>query len=244
MEINNLIPNNASNILFDRFEIIDTLKKDQHTSVYLANHVYLGKKIILKTLSALELPDQTFLDRFKREAKILARLDHPNLIKVLDFGTAGDNFYISFEYFEGKNLRKIIKENNLSNEQKIYLSVQLFKALSIAHQNGVVHRDIKPENILVNTKLELKIADFGLAFVRDDLFLTHKSSIVGTPGYMSPEQIRGQELTPQTDLFSSGIVIYELFTGKNPFIGKDINDTINNILNFNIEKEIKEINSH
>ena len=92
MEINNLIPNNASNILFDRFEIIDTLKKDQHTSVYLANHVYLGKKIILKTLSALELPDQTFLDRFKREAKILARLDHPNLIKVLDFGTAGDNF--------------------------------------------------------------------------------------------------------------------------------------------------------
>src|SRR3989304_3468040 len=223
MEINNLIPNNASNILFDRFEIIDTLKKDQHTSVYLANHVYLGKKIILKTLSALELPDQTFLDRFKREAKILARLDHPNLIKVLDFGTAGDNFYISFEYFEGKNLRKIIKENNLSNEQKIYLSVQLFKALSIAHQNGVVHRDIKPENILVNTKLELKIADFGLAFVRDDLFLTHKSSIVGTPGYMSPEQIRGQELTPQTDLFSSGIVIYELFTGKNPFIGKDTN---------------------
>ena len=243
MEINNLIPNNASNILFDRFEIIDTLKKDQHTSVYLANHVYLGKKIILKTLSALELPDQTFLDRFKREAKILARLDHPNLIKVLDFGTAGDNFYISFEYFEGKNLRKIIKENNLSNEQKIYLSVQLFKALSIAHQNGVVHRDIKPENILVNTKLELKIADFGLAFVRDDLFLTHKSSIVGTPGYMSPEQIRGQELTPQTDLFSSGIVIYELFTGKNPFIGKDINDTINNILNFNIEKEIKQLSS-
>ena len=235
------MPNNKSDILFDRFEIIDTLKKDQHTSVYLANHIYLGKKIILKTLSTKELPDQTSLERFRREAKILAQLDHHNLIKVLDFGTAGDNFYISFEYFEGKNLRKVINEDKLSDEQKIHISVQLLEALSAAHKNGVIHRDIKPENILVNTKLELKIADFGLALARDDLFLTHKSTIVGTPGYMSPEQIRGQELTPQTDLFSSGIVIYELFTGQNPFIGNDINDTINNILNYNIEKNVKQI---
>ena len=235
------MPGNTSNILFDKFEIIDTLKKDQHTSVYLANHIYLGKKIILKTLSTSELSDKTFLDRFKREAKILAQLDHPNLIKVFDFGTAGDSFYISFEYFEGKNLRSVIKENNLSDEQKIHLCIQLFKALHVAHENGVIHRDIKPENILVNSKLELKIADFGLALVRDDLILTHKSSIVGTPGYMSPEQIRGEELTLQTDLFSSGIVIYELFTGTNPFIGKDINNTINNILNFSVEKDFKQL---
>lgn len=233
----------TSNILFDKFEIINTLKKDQHTSVYLANHIYLGKKIILKTLSTSELTDTTFLDRFKREAKILAQLDHPNLIRVFDFGTAGDSFYISFEYFEGRNLREIIKEETLVNEQKIHLCVQLFKALEVAHQNGVIHRDIKPENILVNAKLELKIADFGLALVRDDLLLTHKSSIVGTPGYMSPEQIRGEELTTQTDLFSSGIVIYELFTGTNPFIGRDINHTINNILNFNVEKDLKHLTS-
>lgn len=237
------MPSNTSNILFDKFEIIDTLKKDQHTSVYLANHIYLGKKIILKTLSTKELPDTTFLDRFKREAKILAQLDHPNLIRVFDFGTAGDSFYISFEYFEGKNLRAAIKENNLSYEQKIHLCIQLFKALHVAHNNGVIHRDIKPENILVNSKFELKIADFGLALVRDDLLLTHKSSIVGTPGYMSPEQIRGEELTLQTDLFSSGIVIYELFTVTNPFIGQDINNTINNILNFNVEKDLKQLSS-
>ena len=237
------MPNNKSDILFDKFEIIDTLKKDQHTSVYLANHIYLGKKIILKTLSTKELPDQTFLERFRREAKILAQLDHHNLIKVLDFGTAGDNFYISFEYFEGKNLRKVINEDNLSDKQKIHISIQLLEALNAAHKNGVVHRDIKPENILVNAELELKIADFGLALARDDLFLTHKSTIVGTPGYMSPEQIRGEELTPQTDLFSSGIVIYELFTGQNPFIGNDINDTINNVLNYNIEKDVKQISS-
>ncbi|HSP87677.1 MAG TPA: serine/threonine-protein kinase, partial [Ignavibacteriaceae bacterium] len=220
----------TSKILFDRFEITDTLKKDQNSTVYLANHIYLGKKIILKTLSTEELPDKTFLERFKREAKILAQLDHPNIIKVMDFGTAGNSFYISFEYFESNNLRKVIKDNNLSVSDKINLCTQLFKALDSAHQRGVIHRDIKPENILVNSKLELKIADFGLAVVRDDLILTHKSSIVGTPGYMSPEQIKGEELTPQTDLFSSGIVIYELFTGVNPLIGKDISETINKIL--------------
>ncbi len=237
------MPEDPSKILFGRFEIIDTLKKDQHTTVYLANHIYLGKKIILKTLSADELPDKTFLDRFKREAKILAQLDHQNVIKVLDFGTAGNNFYISFEYFDSSNLRKVIKDNKLSDDDKINLCIQLFKALDAAHQIGIIHRDIKPENILVNKKLELKIADFGLALVRDDIILTHKSSIVGTPGYMSPEQIRGEELTPQTDLFSSGIVIYELFTGINPLIGKDINETINNILNFKIEKEFKDLTS-
>ena len=237
------MPEDSLKILFDRFEITDTLKKDQHTTVYLANHIYLGKKIILKTLSTDELPDKTFLDRFKREAKILAQLDHPNIIKVLDFGTAGNSFYISFEYFDSRNLRKVIKENNLSDNDKISLCIQLFKALDAAHQRGIIHRDIKPENILVNSKLELKIADFGLAFVRDDLILTHKSSIVGTPGYMSPEQIRGEGLTPQTDLFSSGIVVYELFSCVNPLIGKDISATINNILNFKIEKDFKDLSA-
>ncbi|RPI75237.1 MAG: serine/threonine protein kinase, partial [Ignavibacteriales bacterium] len=168
---------------------------------------------------------------------------HHNLIKVLDFGTAGSSFYISFEYFESRNLRKVITKNNLSEDDKINLCIQLFKALDAAHQRGIIHRDIKPENILVNSKLELKIADFGLASIRDENILTHKSSIVGTPGYMSPEQIRGEDLTPQTDLFSSGIVIYELFTGENPLIGKDISATINNILNFKIEKDFKQISS-
>lgn len=233
----------ASKILFDRFEILETLKKDQHTTVYLANHIYLGKKIILKTLSSDELSDKTSLDRFKREAKILAQLDNPNIIKVLDFGTSANSFYISFEYFESRNLRKVINDNKLSDDDKNNLCIQLFKALDAAHQRGVIHRDIKPENILINSKLELKIADFGLALVRDENILTHKSSIVGTPGYMSPEQIRGEDLTPQTDLFSSGIVIYELFSGDNPLIGKDISETINNILNFKIEKDFKKLSA-
>jgi serine/threonine-protein kinase len=231
----------SADILFEKFEVIETLKKDSYTSVYLANHIYLGKKIILKTLSTNELPDKTILDRFKREAQILAKLDHPNLIKVLDFGTYTDFFYISFEYFESRNLRKVIQHNNLTDESKTNLVIQLLKALNIAHQNQIVHRDIKPENILVDSNLHLKIADFGLALVQNEHILTQKSSIVGTPGYMSPEQIRGENLSPQTDLFSAGIVIYELFTNVNPFLGREISETINNILNFDEEKSLKKL---
>ncbi|MCL5028860.1 MAG: serine/threonine protein kinase, partial [Bacteroidetes bacterium] len=221
--------------MFDKFEIIDCLKKDGQTGVYLANHIYLGKKILLKTLNTEGLSDKTILERFKREAKILAQLDHPNLIKVLDFGTYNNFFYISFEYFESKNLREVINNNNLSVEDKKYLIVQLLKALKVAHQNQIIHRDIKPENILVNSKLILKIADFGLALVVNENFLTNSSTIVGTPSYMAPEQIRG-ERSQQTDLFSAGLVSYELFTEENPVLGKDVGETINNILNFDLEK--------
>ncbi len=224
--------NTATEVLFKKFEIVETLKKDAYTAVYIAIHTYLGKKIILKTLNTSELDDKTITTRFRREAKILAKLSHPNLIEVLDFGTYENFFYLSFEYFESRNLREIIKENKLTFDDKLNLLHQLLQALEAAHQNQVVHRDIKPENILVNSKLQLKIADFGLALILNETNLTQKSSIVGTPSYMSPEQIRGEILSTQSDLFSAGIVAYELFTGHNPFLGKDISDTINKILNF------------
>ncbi len=230
----------STEILFDKFEIISCLKKDGLTGVYLANHIYLGKKIILKTLNTEGLSDKSILERFKREAKILAQLDHPNLIKVLDFGTYNNFFYISFEYFESKNLREVISSNHLSSEEKKYLIVQLLKALCAAHQNQIIHRDIKPENILVNSNLELKIADFGLALIINENTVTNSATIVGTPSYMAPEQIRGEK-TQQTDLFSTGLVSYELFLGVNPVVGSDVGETINNILTFNLEKYISEI---
>ena len=232
----------SSEILFDKFEIISCIKRDTGSSVYIANHIYLGKKIILKTLDTNDVEDKTVLERFKREAKILAKLDHPNLIKILDYGTYENFTYLSFEYFDSKNLRKVIQENKLNLAEKKKLVVQLLHALQFAHQNNIIHRDIKPENILVNSNLELKIADFGLALIANDTILTHSSSIVGTPGYMSPEQIRGEK-TPQTDIFSSGIVVYELFTGTNPIMGDDVSQTINNILNFNEKEHVDKLNS-
>ncbi|MDR3628027.1 MAG: serine/threonine protein kinase [Ignavibacteriaceae bacterium] len=224
----------STELMFEKFEIINCLKKDGQAAVYLANHIFLSKKIILKTLNTDGLSDKTILERFKREAKILAQLDHPNIIKVLDFGMYSNYFYISFEYFESRNLREVINSNNLSVDDKISLITQLLKALSTAHQNEIIHRDIKPENILVNSELVLKIADFGLALVINDNNITQTSTVVGTPSYMSPEQIRG-ERTHQTDIFSTGLVCYELFTGINPVLGKDVGATINNILNFNFE---------
>jgi serine/threonine protein kinase len=222
----------SNEILFDKFEVIECLKKDAHQSVYIATHIYLGKKIILKTLDTENQSDKTILERFKREAKILAKLDHPNLVKVLDFGTFKNFFYISFEYFESKNLRDIISHNTISDQDKKNIIIQLFKALNIAHQNFVIHRDIKPENILLNDEYQLKIADFGLALVSTETKITQDSSIVGTPSYMSPEQLRGEK-TYHTDLFSAGIVAYELYTGKNPFSGDSVSETVNKILNYN-----------
>lgn len=223
---------NGSKYLFNKFEILETLKKDAQAGVYLANHVFLGKTIILKTLDTQTTTDGAILERFKREARILARLEHPNIIRVLDFGTFENFFYISFEYFKAYNLRDFIRKTTLSFDQKKNLFVQLIKGLNEAHRHQIIHRDIKPENILVNDKLELKLADFGLALMSNENLVTSKTSIVGTPSYMSPEQIRGEKLDFQSDLFSAGIVAYELFLGINPFLKPDVASTINEIINY------------
>ena len=227
-------------ILFEKFDVIECLKKDDNSSVYLATNIISKKKVILKILNTINLSDESILERFKREAKVLVNIDHPNVIKVLDFGTYNNYFFTSFEYFESTNLRSIIRENKLTNDEKKKLVIQLFTGLDFAHKNQIIHRDIKPENILINKNLELKIGDFGLALSINDSFVTSQFHIVGTPTYMSPEQIRGDKLTSKSDLFSAGIVTYELYTGINPFLGKDVNDTLNKIISWD-EKKISDL---
>jgi eukaryotic-like serine/threonine-protein kinase len=229
---------NTESLLFEKFQVISCLKKDQNSSVYIAYHRYLDKRILLKTLDIDAKTDPVLLQRFKREAKILAQCDHPNIIKVLDFGTHGSFFYISFEYFPSKSLREFTREHDLSEHEKISIVFQVALALQSAHQKGIIHRDIKPENILVDENVLVKLADFGLAQLSDERALTQKTTVVGTPGYMSPEQILGEKLTGQSDLFSLGIVMQELFTGKNPFMGADVGKTLNNILTMPEEKYV------
>ncbi len=239
--------NRKPELLFEKFEIETVIKKDAYSAVYLARHIFLGKRIFLKTLNTKEIGDAALLHRFKREARILAHLEHPNIIKVLDFGTFGDRFYISFEYFESRNLRYWLSKGLLTDEEKERLLIQLARALHFAHRQGVVHRDLKPENILINEQRQLKIADFGLALWNNENQVTEASSIVGTPAYMAPEQIRGEKLTPQTDLFNLGLIVFELFKGKNPFLGREVGQTLNNILNFDegeLRREYEDLPEH
>ncbi|MCX6175022.1 MAG: serine/threonine protein kinase [Ignavibacteriales bacterium] len=219
----------SAEILFEKFQIIEVLKKDEHAAVFLANHIYLNKKIILKVLNTQKIHDPSLVERFKREAKILAKLDHPNIIKVLDFGLSKEFFYISFEYIEGESLRNVFKTKTLTQEQKEHLMIQLLKGLDYAHANQIIHRDIKPENIFIDKNLNVKLGDFGLALSAEDNYVTNPYSIVGTPSYMSPEQIRGSKLTAQSDLFSLGVVLAELFTGQNPFLKENVSLTLNEI---------------
>jgi serine/threonine-protein kinase len=217
------------------YKVNSVLKKDDHSAVYLAEDIKSGEIVILKTLKTDGLPDPSIITRFKRESRLLESLSHPGIISAIDSGSHENLLYITFEYFESKNLRTLLQEGIKGNESRFLIVKQLFSALKNAHENKIVHRDLKPENILIAEDGHLKIGDFGLATGGSENFVTSQFSVVGTPGYMSPEQILGQKLTIKSDLFSAGIVIYELFDGKNPFIGKDVNETLNNIINFTDE---------
>ena len=237
------MPDAKLQLLFDKFEIIECLKKDAHTSVYLAHHVYLGKRVILKTLETSSHVERQALERFKREAKVLAQLDHPHIIKVLDFGHAQESYYISFEYFESHSLRQLLQRNAIDAERRLDLLGQILAGLKEIHSREIIHRDLKPENVLVDSRLHVKIADFGLALLTNESALTQKSSLVGTPGYLSPEQVRGEKLTPASDLFSLGVIAFEMFTAKHPFLGSDVAETINNILLFDETKLAVDLDS-
>jgi serine/threonine-protein kinase len=217
-----------------KFEIVSCIKKTETTGVYVAKNSK-RQKVLLKILFTSLVDHETF-NRFKREARILSKLKHKNIVKVLDWHFGKEISYITFEYFESGNLRSLVRSGKISEEIKFKLVKELFEGIDYLHKNNVIHRDLKPDNILVNKKYDLKITDFGLSFLYNDEFTTRNYSILGTPGYMSPEQIQGKAVTEQSDLFAAGVIVYELFTGKNPFIGDDFNQTLNNILNFNVEK--------
>ncbi len=228
--------------LFEKFNIISCLKKTEFSAVYLADHIFLQKRIILKTLDSDKTADGSDLTRLKREAQILAKLNHPNIIRVLDFGSFQNFVYISFEYFPAQTMREIINANSITKNEKIALLQQAAQGLAYAHKNNIVHRDIKPENILVDDNLQLKIADFGLALSNESSLLTDPASVIGTPAYMSPEQVSGKDISAASDIFSLGLVAYELFNKNNPLLGADLGQTINNILNFNSKQHNELLN--
>lgn len=209
---------------FPQFEILGFLGRGGMGAVYKARQPSLDRLIALKVLQPSRAGDPGFAERFNREARVLARLHHPNIVMVYDFGAAGDLNYLAMEYVDGASLRQTVRSNRPDPAMALRIVSQICDALQFAHGTGVVHRDIKPENILLDKKWRVKIADFGIAKIvgatPEKIGLTDARDIVGTPHYMAPEQLeQPATVDHRADIFSLGVVFYELLTGELP-IGK------------------------
>jgi predicted Ser/Thr protein kinase len=207
--------------LFPQFEILELIGQGGMGSVYKARQSSLDRLVAIKVLPSDAGKDPTFAERFNREARVLARLSHPNIVAIHDVGKAGDLFYFVMEYVDGVNLRQVMRDGQLRPEQALQIVPQICDALQYAHEEGVVHRDIKPENILLDRKGRVKIADFGLAKLlgrdKGNFTLTGSQQIMGTLYYMAPEQVeRPLEVDHRADIYSLGVVFYEMLTGQVP----------------------------
>jgi serine/threonine protein kinase len=205
---------------FPHLEIADLIGRGGMGWVYRARQKNLDRVVALKVLPPVEGKDPAFAERFQREARALARLNHPNIVAIYDFGQAGPYYYFMMEFVEGPNLRQLERTRKLSPEEAFAIVPKICEALQYAHDEGIVHRDIKPENILLDNKGRLKIADFGIAKIvgrKQDITLTGTQHTLGTPHYMSPEQIESpNKVDHRTDIYALGVVFYEMLTGELP----------------------------
>jgi len=229
---------------FGHYQVINQIGAGGMGEVYLARDHKLNRKVAIKILNQEFSQDESNLQRFVSEAKAASALNHPNILTIYEFGEAEDARFIVSEYIEGKTLREIIRQSRLRLPEILDISIQITGALSAAHKAHLVHRDIKPENIMIRPDGYVKILDFGLAklleqknksfispedpTVRQNL--TAKGVILGTVNYMSPEQAKGESVDERTDIFSLGVLMYEMFAGKPPFGGGNAIETIASIL--------------
>ena len=215
------------NTLFDgRYRILRKLGSGGMANVYLAEDEELGRRVAIKILNERYAGDDLFIERFRREAKSAAGLSHPNIVSIYDRGEAEGTYYIAMEVIEGRSLKELIMTHGaLPVHTAIGYAKQLLEALRFAHRHGIIHRDIKPHNVLVSADQQvkaneprLKVTDFGIAR-HGASQMTEAGSIMGTAQYLSPEQARGAPVTAASDLYSAGVVLYEMLTGKVPFTG-------------------------
>ncbi|HYP66959.1 MAG TPA: protein kinase [Thiobacillaceae bacterium] len=218
-----------------RFRIVEELGRGAMGVVYRAVDPLLERTVAIKTIP-LDLPEAErtqFEERFQREAKSAGRLSHPNIVTIYDVGEAGDVAYIAMEYLRGQSLKDILDQHgSLPLDLALDTAIQMADALAFAHEHGIVHRDVKPGNVIVlEDRGAIKLTDFGIAHINAAQSETRAGVLVGSPRYMAPEQITGKPLDGRTDVFSAGVVLYEMLTGQAPFTAPDLHMLLYRIVN-------------
>ncbi len=210
----------ADNTLVDgRYRVAERIGSGGMADVYRAEDTHLGREVALKVLHRRFAQDQEFVERFRREAKSAAGLQHPNVVGVYDRGEHDGTYYIAMEHLRGRTLKDVVaKEAPLPEQQVVDLGLQILAAAAFAHRHGVIHRDFKPHNVIVDENGQAKVTDFGIARAGASE-MTETGSIMGTAQYLSPEQAQGHAVTPASDLYSIGVMLFELLAGRLPFEG-------------------------
>lgn len=208
-------------IFAGRYRIIRQIGRGGMADVYLAKDLILdGEEVAVKVLRTNYQTDQIAVQRFQREARAMAELDHPNIVRISDIGEEDGQQYLAMEYVNGLDLKRYIKENApLANDVAVRIMGQILLAMRMAHTRGIIHRDLKPQNVLLTTDGVAKVTDFGIAVAFAETSLTQTNSMLGSVHYLSPEQARGAKATIQSDIYAMGIILFEMLTGRIPYDG-------------------------
>ena len=207
-------------ILANRYRLTEQIGMGGMAIVYRAVDLRTGHNVAVKVLRPEYNEDREFIGRFQREAEAASKMTHHNIVNLLDVGMDGENRYLVMEYVQGKTLKAVIQERGkLSAPLACQIAIRILSALEHAHRNGIVHRDIKPQNILVHENGHIKVADFGIARIADSATLTRGDNVMGSVHYFSPEQARGEGATAASDIYSTGVVLYEMLTRRVPYDG-------------------------
>jgi len=206
----------------ERYELEEVVGQGGMSTVYKAHDSLLERNVALKVLHQQYNEDEDFVERFKREARSVAQLQHPNIVTVIDRGEEAGRQYIVFEFIDGENLKElVVRKGRLDLRDALEIALEVARGLAFAHDHGLVHRDVKPQNVLLNGDGRAKVTDFGIARSLDvDHGMTQTGAILGTSNYIAPEQASGQPVDAHTDVYSLGIVLYEMLTGELPFPGE------------------------
>jgi serine/threonine protein kinase len=206
-------------LIAGRYELHELVGSGGMSNVFRAHDRLLERSVAIKVLHEQYSSDEDYVERFRREARSVAQLAHPNIVTVIDRGEEDGRQYIVFEYVEGENLKGLLSHGALPVDQALRYGLQIAGALDFAHKRGLVHRDVKPQNVLLTEEGEPKVTDFGIARSVDVQSVTQSGTVLGTSDYIAPEQARGEQVDQRTDIYSLGVMLYELLTGEVPYSG-------------------------